>query len=349
MYALQFDETKCLDCHDQDCLTKCQYIEIDHNRVREEMLKMARGEDSFVLRECVTCYGCEEYCPMGNHPFFLIVERQEALGIPPVPGPLVQRAVNLGLPFRGEPEITQMNGPVLNMAAFSELTPLIQGRLFEGLPVISTDGRKMFHYFCQLMYLHYGKSSVIKERLPGIIDTIARHKPTEVICFHDECYGTYTSYCPAVGIDVPFTPVHFFEYLYKRLMELKHLIKPVGLNVAYQRPCSSRLSPEKHRFVGEIFRLIGAREVEREFVGENALCCGGTIQGQRRQGSRKRAAAIQDKNIDDMKKAGAEVCVFNCPACLQTLGGMLAREGIRPVYMSDLCRLAIGETPAGWR
>lgn len=349
MYTLQFDDTKCLDCHDQDCLTKCQYIEIDRNRIREEMLKIARGEDSFVLRECVTCYGCEEYCPMGNHPFYLIVERQEALGIPPVPGPLVQRAVNLGVPFRGEPEIKQMNGPVLNMAAFSELTPLIQGRLFEGLPVISTDGRKMFHYFCQLMYLHYGKSSIIKERLPGIIDTIARHKPTEVVCFHDECYGTYASYCPAVGIDVPFTPVHFFEYLYNRLMELKSLIRPLGLNVAYQRPCSSRLSPDKHRFAGEIFRLIGAREVEREFVGENALCCGGTIQGQRRQGSRKRAAAIQSKNIDDMKKAGAEVCVFNCPACLQTLGGMLAREGIKPVHMSDLCRLAIGETPAGWR
>jgi len=49
-----------------------------------------------------------------------------------------------------------------------------------------------------------------------------------------------------------------------------------------------------------------------------------------------------------MKKAGAEVCVFNCPACLQTLGGMVAREGIRPVHMSDLCRFAIGETPAGW-
>ena len=55
--------------------------------MQEEMAKIVRGEDSFVLRECVTCYGCEEYCPMGNHPFYLIVERQEALGIPPVPRP----------------------------------------------------------------------------------------------------------------------------------------------------------------------------------------------------------------------------------------------------------------------
>jgi uncharacterized protein with ATP-grasp and redox domains len=46
-----------------------------------------------------------------------------------------------------------------------------------------------------------------------------------------------------------------------------------------------------------------------------------------------------------MKKAGADVCVFNCPACLQTLGRMVSENGIKPVYMSDLCRLAIGEKP----
>lgn len=349
MNTFLFDEDKCMHCHGQDCLTKCQYIEIAGGEARKEILKIAGGEDSFVLHECVTCYGCEEYCPMGNHPFYLIVERQEALGINPVPRPLVQRAVNLGLPFRGEPVISEVNGPVLNMAAFSELTPLIKGRLFEGLTVISTDSRKMFHYFCQLMYLHYAKSSVIKERLPGIIDTITRHRPTEVICFHDECYGTYASYCSSVGIDVSFTPVHFFEYLYNRLKKLKDLIKPVNLRVAYQRPCSSRLSPDKHRFVGEIFKLIGAEEASREFTNENSLCCAGTIQGQRKDGSRKRAAALQKKNVEDMVKAGAEVCIFNCPACFQTLGRLVSREGIKPLYMSDLCRLSIGEKPVGWR
>lgn len=347
-YVLEFDETRCLNCQSPDCLTQCRHIDIDRDTAQEEILKIARGENSFVLKECVTCYGCEEYCPMGNHPFYLIAERQEALGISPVPRPLVTRAVNLGLPFRGEPEIKEINGPVLNMAAFSELNRLAQGKLFEGLSVISTDGRKMFHYFCQLMYLHYAKSSVIKERLPGIVATIMKHKPTQVVCFHDECYGAYSSYCPSVGIDVPFTPVHFYEFLHDRLDQLKELIRPVGFKVAYQRPCSSRLSPDKHHYVKDIFRLIGAVEVEREFADENALCCAGTIQGQKRQGSRKRAAGIQKKNIDDMKKYGAEMCVFNCPACYQTLGDMVAREGIRPVHMSDLCRFAIGEVTGGW-
>lgn len=349
MSKLKFDENECLSCTTQDCLTKCQYMDMDRDTAKKEILKIAHGEDSFVLHNCVTCYACEEYCPVGNHPFYLIVERQEELDVPPLPRPLIQRGINIGVPFRGEPVIEEINGRALNMGVFSDLMHLIDGKLFEGLPMISEDPRKMFHYFCQLMYLHYARTSVIKERLPKVIETIAKHRVTEVICFHDECFGTYTSYCPAVGIDVPFKPIHLFEFLYNRLVELRNAITPLNLKVAYQRPCSSRLSSEKLHFVDDIFGLIGVEHVKREYVGTNALCCGGTIQGQRQEGSRKRASDVQNRNIEDMKNAGAEVCVFNCPACYTTMGEMVARNGIKPIFMSDLCRLAMGEKPTRWR
>lgn len=349
MYELKFDENECLSCTTQDCLTKCQYIKIDRDTAKEEILKIARGEDSFVLHDCVTCYACEEYCAVNNHPFYLIVEKQEELDVPPLPRPLIQRGVNMGVPFRGEPEIEEINGRALDMCVFSDLMYLIEGKIFEGLPVISRDPRKMFHYFCQLMYLHYARTSVINERLPRVIATIARHKVTEVICLHDECYGTYASYCPAVGIDIPFRPVHLFEFLYHRLVKLRNEIKPLNLKAAYQRPCSSRLSAEKLHFVDDIFNLIGVEHVKRKYVGTNALCCGDPIAGQRREGSRKRAADVQNRNVEDMKNAGAEVCVFNCPACYTNMSEIVARSGIRPIFMSDLCRLAIGEKPEGWR
>jgi len=346
LYELKFDAEKCIGCRTQACLTKCQHIKIDADTAKIEILKIARGVDSFVLHECVTCYACEEYCTMGNHPFFLIVEQQEALNCAPVPQPLIQRAINLGVPFRGNPEVNEINGPVLSMGAFSELKTLIQGKLFEGIPVISTDTRKMFHYFCQLMYLHYARNSIIKARLPGIINTISGHKPTDVICFHDECYGAYTSYASAFGINIPFHPIHFFEFLYKRLQTLMESVKHINMRVAYQRPCSSRLSPDKQHFVRDILELIGAVYVERDYDGENALCCAATIHGQIRKGSRKRAADIQQRNVEDMKRHGAQICVFNCPACYQTIGQKVAEAGIKPMYMSDLCRVAIGEKPA---
>ena len=349
MFALKFDANICLSCETCDCLTRCQYMDIDRETAKTEITKIANGEDSFVLHDCVTCYACEEYCPMGNHPFYLIVERQEELDIPPLPKPLIERGIQTGIPFRGEPEIFEAKEPALCMGVFSDLMYLIQGKLFDEFSVISEDPRKMFHYFCQLMYLHYARTSVIKERLPGIMETIARHGAREIVFFHDECYGTYDSYCSAVGIEVPFKPVHLFEYLYNKLNELRDEIRPLNMKVAYQRPCSSRLSSDKHHFVRDIFDLIGAQSVDREFIDENALCCGGTIQGQRREGSRLRSADVQERNIEDMVKAGTEVCVFNCPACYNTMAGMVSRRGIRPIYMSDLCRLAIGEEPAGWR
>ena len=346
MYELKFDEDMCFACGTYDCLVKCQHLELDPDMAGIEIEKIIHGEDSFVLHDCVTCYACEEYCPNGNHPFYLIVQKQEELNIFPLPEPLIKQGVQMGIPFRGEPEIQEINGTALNMGVFSSLTNRVQGRLFEGLTIMSDDPRKMFHYFCQLMYLHYGKTSVINERLKKIIDTIAAHKVTEVVHFHDECFGTYTSYAPAFGIDVPFKSIHLFEYLFNKLEELKSDIKPLNYKVAYQRPCSSRLSSDKHRFVSKIFDLIGVEPVDREYVDENAMCCGATILGQKKEGSRQYCAEIQRKNIEDMKSAGAQICVFNCPACMQTLGKPVSKSGIMPLFMSDLCRLAIGEKVA---
>lgn len=343
---LHFDENKCLECESRDCLTKCQYLDMDVEEAAVEIGKIIRGENSRVLNECRTCYACEEYCRRGNHPFYLIVQRQEQLDVPPLPEPIIKQGVQVGIPFRGEPEITEVDGPVLNMGVFSPLSHLAQGKLFEGLTLISTDKRKMHHYFCNLMYLHFARISLINERLPGIIDTIAAHKPTEVVHFHDECYGTYTSYAAAFGIPVPFKSVHLFEYLYNRLNDLKDAIKPLGYKVAYQRPCSSRLSADKHPFVDKIFDLVGVQHVDREYVNENALCCGSTIMSQKQAGSRKFCLDVQDRNIADMKKAGAQLCIFNCPACMQTIGKKVAERGIMPIWMSDLCRMAIGEKPA---
>lgn len=343
MFTLRFDENKCLACETHDCLTRCQYMAMDLPTAKAEMEKLIQGQESRVLHDCVTCYACEEYCPLGNHPFYLIVTRQEELDILPLPSPLIKRGVQMAIPFRGAPEIKPIAGRALNMGVFSMLVPHVQGRLFEDVTLMSTDSRKMFHYFCQLMYLHFGRTSVINERLEESIATIAAHGAREVIHFHDECYGTYASYAPAFGIDVPFKSVHLFEYLYERLGAMQDDIKPLNYKVAYQRPCSSRLSPDKHPFVDKLFDLIGVEHVQREFVDENALCCGSTIMGQRREGSRRFCLELQQKNIDDMKKAGAQLCVFNCPACMQTLGKPVADAGIMPIFMSDLCRLAIGE------
>ena len=85
MPQLQFDKDKCAKCKSVPCLTKCQYISIDNASAKTEWHKVINGENSFVLKACTTCYACEEYCPSGNHPFYMIVDRQEEKGILPAP------------------------------------------------------------------------------------------------------------------------------------------------------------------------------------------------------------------------------------------------------------------------
>ena len=56
MFELRFDEKKCLACRTCDCLTKCQYMEIDKDTAKTEIMKIFNGEDSFVLHNCLFCY-----------------------------------------------------------------------------------------------------------------------------------------------------------------------------------------------------------------------------------------------------------------------------------------------------
>jgi Fe-S oxidoreductase len=52
---------------------------------------------------------------------------------------------------------------------------------------------------------------------------------------------------------------------------------------------------------------------------------------------------IQKRNLDDMESVGAEYCVFNCPACFFAMKQVVAKRGMTPILMSELCQMALGE------
>jgi Fe-S oxidoreductase len=338
MCALKFSEEVCATCPSPDCLLKCQYMAIGKDEAKEEMMKIGRGERSQVLKDCVTCYACEEYCPHGNHPFYRIVEAQERFGIHVVPKPIEESQVRMMAPKGKKKEQKELKGTVIDMCVFPMLKGCIRSPLFENTSVFSGND-----VFCNLMYLHFSRSSTIKERLPAVMENIATYMKDsgtdEVVCFHDECYGTYTAWAGAYGIDPPFKPIHLFEYIHKRLLALQGQIKPLGVKVAYQRNCSARLVPETEHYVNDIFGLIGAERVKREYDFENALCCGAVLEAQQRFDL---AESNQDRNVEDMKAAGATFCIFNCPMCFFTLMEKVVKAGMTPMMMSDFCQLALG-------
>ena len=300
------------------------------------MEKMVTGQDSRVLEECVTCYACEEYCGRGNHPFYFITERRQQKGILTAPRAITRQWINVGEP-RGRHKLGEIKKKVLSFGFMPQFLQLVQGRLFDDVMPSYVFGQE---FFCNVVYLHFANTSVIKDRLPAVIEQFRELGVREVVCMHDECYAAFTSLAPAYGIRIPFKPIHYFEYLYARLQQLRKEITPIKVKVAYQRPCSSRLCPESHHFVEDIMRLLGVDLIARRYEGQNALCCGSIF---RMMYGYDLATDVQTRNIDDMVAHGVEYCVFNCPACQDALGIKVAKRQIHPIHIIDLCRIAIGE------
>jgi Fe-S oxidoreductase len=316
---------------------KCQYMTFDLEDARREKTRINEGEDSRVLKECATCYACEEYCPNGNHPFYVIVERQEEKGLLPAPAPITKQQIRMMKP-KGTLTPGRVAAPVIDMCYFPMLTGSIRAPLYENPFIIAGSD-----VFCNIMWLHFARNSVIRERLPRVIDNIWQcylkdSGVEELICFHDECYAAFSHLAPAFNIDVPFKPRHVFEYISDRLDVLKDRIKPLNAKVAYQRPCSNRLIPETDHWLDAIFTKIGAERVDREYDRETALCCGQVLRAHQREDL---ADDIQTRNLEDMKAAGAVFCAFNCPVCMLTLGEMVAEKGLFPIHVSDLCQDAL--------
>ena len=337
MFAINFDPAVCEACDTCDCLMKCQYMTFDLEDARREKTRINEGEDSRVLKECATCYACEEYCPNGNHPFYVIVERQEEKGLLPAPAPITKQQIRMMKP-KGTLTPGRVAAPVIDMCYFPMLTGSIRAPLYENPFIIAGSD-----VFCNIMWLHFARNSVIRERLPRVIDNIWQcylkdSGVEELICFHDECYAAFSHLAPAFNIDVPFKPRHVFEYISDRLDVLKDRIKPLNAKVAYQRPCSNRLIPETDHWLDAIFTKIGAERVDREYDRETALCCGQVLRAHQREDL---ADDIQTRNLEDMKAAGAVFCAFNCPVCMLTLGEMAAEKGLFPIHVSDLCQEAL--------
>ena len=332
-----FDNSHCAECKNIDCLTRCQWIDIDLTTAKEEINKIINKDKSFILEECVTCFGCEEYCPYNSHPFALISQLQEKYNSLSLDPGFLENAIKKNEP-QNAPILRDIDSdkPVLNKCNFGKShAKHMQGKLFENLQFIGG-----IDYYCNFIYHHYGKKSVTKSRASEILNRIKKLRIKEMICFHDECYQLYTKHFPHYNLEVNFKVISLFEYLYNYLQKHESDITKLKMKIAYQRPCSNRFIPEIDGWVDKICDLIGVERVDRLYDRENGLCCAGVFSLIGKKAIMRKA---QNKNIEDMLNHEAEACVFNCPMCMASLGYKVEKKGLKNYLLSDLCRLAIGE------
>ncbi len=330
-----FDETRCDRCG--DCLVRCLYVDYDRERAALEIEELVAGRPAPILSACVTCLACNEYCPTDARPFDLILERQEQFGSLGIPPEMIA-AEETRYAVAGEVRVPEHQGRVLSACVFTSTDPdLFEGRLFEGLPVVK--GR---HFFCYILFDHLGAGSVTARRAQAFVDNLAATGAEEVVLFHDDCYGMLVDRAPQLGIDVPFRPVHIVEYLRDYLQSHRQDITPLGLRVAYQRPCASRMSPGKEEAVDAVLGLIGVERVERRYDREGCLCCGLPAT----MFNPELAPAIRERNLGDALAAGAQAMCYLCPVCRRGLADDARARGLAGYHIIELVRMALGELPA---
>jgi Fe-S oxidoreductase len=327
-----WDASKCDFCG--DCLVRCQYVSYPRDKTVKELKALIEGRDTDILHHCVTCCACQEYCPNGADPFDLILKAMEAKNTYPISQDLVNIFDLAGtLPnviTLGEPD-----KPALSICIMENNLPpdVNKSRMFDGLTIV-----KGGDYFCYVGWLHLGKASSVEKNARKFIDALAA-LTKEIIFLHDDCYAMVHAKVQDFGIQVPFRYMHLFEYLRNWLRDHRSEIKPLSLKVAYQRPCASRFTPEKDLFLDEIFELIGVDRPSRKYDGDNSLCCTAAFV----RVYPEKAKEFQKLNLDDIEASGADTLVTLCPMCDRVLRKPTDARGLRKIYMTDLCRMALGE------
>ena len=319
---LNFNPALCEGC-DIFCMRNCRYV-----KNPEEFRKIAKGEFSEILIECTNCYACEEFCPFGNHPFYRIVELQEEFGVEKIPAEIKEALIK-----RYEPEgdfKAKKVKKAVHICLFPEFKDVSKLKIFEGYEPIR--GR---HLFCNLVYLHYGMISVIRERAMKVLTNMSSIGFDEVILFHDECYSFYNSFLEAHGMKADFRYKHLYEY-FMELIEAGRT-KKLNLKIAYQRPCSNRLN-KTDKIFDQICKAIGVERVKRRYDRENSLCCGAAFI---LANNKKLARDFQERNISDIANTDADYVVFLCPMCYSTLSEKVKEVGMKPIMVHELFNMAL--------
>lgn len=327
-----WDASKCNLCG--DCLVKCLYVSYDRDRAVAEIEALSAGKAAEILSRCVTCCGCREYCPTGADPFDLIAKMQEKMGAFPISE---ADAAKFEHRFQDPSEVIPGDPaqPVLSLCITERYLPqgILESQLFQGLTVV-----KGGDYCCPIGYVHIGKQSGVARAAPKFIDKLAS-LGKEVIFLHDDCYASVHAKMREYGIAVPFQYQHLFEYLGNYLSKHRDKITKLGKKVAYQRPCSSRYSPEKDILLDEVLHLIGVERLPRQYDHEGALCCTAPVIPV----FRELAVEVQDRNIKDAIAHGAAALITLCPLCDRVLTRPTSRLGLTKLHVTELCRIALGE------
>ncbi len=334
-----WDPSRCDLCG--DCLVECRYVDYDREKAISEIKLLMEGKEADILNNCITCIACNDYCPTNADPSNLIFKMQEKIGTCPIVSigvPAIEETVK-GLEgetdppqiLEGDPAKPALSFDGFRFSQFPEGT--LESALFKDMTVVR-GGEYMSLVGC----VHMGGESLAEKYAQRVIDKLAE-LDKEIVYLHNEGYVLAHVKAKELGISVPFKYMHLFEHLRNYLRDHPDDISKLDKKVAYQQNCATRWLPEQDAFLDEIFELIGVKRISRQYEGLNAVCCSAPVIGT----DRELAVDIQNKNVNDAIESGADAMVTICPICDAVMRRPTSRLGLPKIFITDLCRIALGE------
>jgi Fe-S oxidoreductase len=336
-----WDASKCNLCG--DCLVNCRYTDYDRDRAIAEISLLMEGKDAEILSKCTTCMACSGYCPTEADPADLIFKMQEKIGTCPIAvvgKPACEalvRAFEEGEDpeqlIPGNPDKPALSLDAFRFDEFPEGT--FDSQLFKGLTIVRGG-----EYASLSGYVHMGGESLIGKYGQRVLNNLAK-LGKDIVYIHNEGFVLAHVRAKEYGFQVPFKYVHLFEYLRNYLRAHENNITKLGKKVAYHANCATRWIPEYDAFLDEVFELIGVERPSRKYERANAVCCTAPLI----YVNRELAVDIQKKNFEDAIACGADAIITSCPVCNRVFRRPSLQFGLPNIFITDLCRIALGEKP----
>jgi len=330
---MAFNLAKCDYCG--DCFSMCKYANYDVVGAAAQMRKLVAGEMAEILTACVTCAACNTYCAKGANPFDLLLQRMEQTGVYQTT-PSYWQLVDTIDQSPGIVRAGTTAGPVFNICAVDVIPGIFEGQLFAEATFLQGGA-----YESVLGGIHVGAEHYMRDTLQTKVAALAATGYDEIIMFHDDCYGAYTTKALEYGIPVPFKVKHYAEYLVDYLKAHAERVKPLQMKVAYQQPCSSRYTPWIDAVIDDVFARVGVERVARQYDRTDALCCSCPVSPHLGNAVGEQYKAL---NIADARAHGAEAMIFMCPFCTLQMREEVNAAGLEPIFLTNLVRMALGET-----
>lgn len=336
-----WDASKCNLCG--DCLVNCRYVHYDRDKAIADITLLVEGKDAEILSKCTTCMACSDYCPTGADPADLIFKMQEKIGTSPI--------VIVGKPARealvrafekgddppqlipGDPDKPALSLDSFRFENFPEGT--FDSQIFKGMTIVRGG-----QYVSLVGYVHMGGESLVERYGQRVLDKLAS-LGKDIVYIHNEGFVLAHVRAKEYGFRVPFKYMHLFEYLRDYLRSHKKNISKLGRKVAYHANCATRLIPEYDDYLDEVLELVGVERPTRKYERLNAVCCTAPLI----YVNRELAVDIQKKNFEDAIACGADAIITSCPLCYRVLTRPSVKFNLPNIFITDLCRIALGEKP----